>query len=106
MSYSSDDSSPSPSISRSASGSSTPSSTSEYQLPKAFLLSPALLDVNFLTNFARELSKGFGDRIVIPVDHLDTSPVGWVQHAIKSLPAVDLEGKHWEKHIAQGTTHL
>ncbi|KAJ8591598.1 hypothetical protein M405DRAFT_814114 [Rhizopogon salebrosus TDB-379] len=92
MSYSSDSS-----ISRSTSGSSTPSSMSEFMPAKIFLLSPALFNIPFLANFVEKLPKGFGDNIVIPINHLDISPRGWVQEAIKSLPGVGLEGKQWEK---------
>ena len=97
MSYSSDSS-----ISPSTSGSSTPSSVSEFQPAKIFLLSPSLLDTHFLANFSKKLDKGFGDKIVIPVYHFDASPAGWVQEAFKSLPDVDVEGKQWERYIVEG----
>jgi hypothetical protein len=99
MSYSSDSS---PSISRSASRSSAPSSISEFQPAKIFLLSPTLLDVHFLTNFANKLDKGLGDKIVIPIYHTAISPSGWLQEAIGTLPSVDLDGKQWDKCFVEG----
>lgn len=101
MSYSSDSS-----ISRSTSGSSTPSSVSEFQPAKIFLLSPSLLDTHLLVNFSKKLDKGFGDKIVIPVYHFDASSTGWVQEALKSLPDVDVEGKQWEKYIVEDSCYF
>lgn len=79
---------------------------SDFQPAKIFLLSPVLLEIHVLANFSKELAKGFGDRIVIPIDHLATSPDGWVQDAIKTLPGVDIEGKHWEKHLTEGIARV
>jgi L-histidine Nalpha-methyltransferase / hercynylcysteine S-oxide synthase len=79
---------------------------SEFMPAKIFLLSPALFNIPFLANFVEKLPKGFGDNIVIPINHLDISPRGWVQEAIKSLPGVDLEGKQWEKRPVEGIAEV
>lgn len=86
--------------------SNTPSSVSDFQLAKIFLLSPTLLDIQFLRDFSKKLDKGTEDRIVIPVNHSDAFTSGWIQEAIKSLPCVDLEGKYWEKHDVDGNAQI
>lgn len=96
MSYHSDSSlSNSPLTSRS----NTPPTVFDFQPTKTFLLSPTLLDIQFLRGFSKKLDSGSEDKIVISINHSDACTNGWVQEAIKTLPCVDVEGKHWEKHL-------
>jgi hypothetical protein len=90
----------------STSRSNTPSSASDFQPTKNFLLSPTLLDIEFLRKISKKLDKGSGDRIVISINHSDASTNGWVQEAITTLPCVDVEGKRWEKHLVDGIAQV
>ncbi|KAG2074882.1 hypothetical protein BDR04DRAFT_121794 [Suillus decipiens] len=79
--------------------SNTPPTVFDFQPTKTFLLSPTLLDIQFLRGFSKKLDSGSEDKIVISINHSDACTNGWVQEAIKTLPCVDVEGKHWEKHL-------